>query len=421
MRELRAYLKGPQKPLLALMQDFNLRADPNGVCNGVAAMSALYFLQGKKKLIAEIMKFIYTDVKAANLAERFIKEETLSVLEWNAIAFLEGVELFQQAQFYREVHEKEGINHFNFGELATLFGFTGIAKVATHFNLYSKIQWQHYLQALQVTANAEKKSIAIMVDNHVHCINLCFDVETQLWELTNANQVPLAPATEAIATLIQPSFSALFENGDYLGVVSRIYLYATNPAEVNDFHKRLQQQDGFQKANQKCYLKEKTKLGITLTQLACYSGDEEVLAQCLDAGEAIDQKGPGDFTLAHYAAYNGNPKIMATLIAKGIEVNKACKSGLTPLVIAASYGHAEVITALAPRVNLEEVIAVDRTPLMLAAENGQSAAITALLKAGANLQAKTQNGFTALQIAGLFHHQSAVSSLSNTPTAPRRP
>ena len=55
MHELRAYLKNPQKPIVSLMQALNLRADPNGVCNGVAVMSALYFLKGKQNYIADIL------------------------------------------------------------------------------------------------------------------------------------------------------------------------------------------------------------------------------------------------------------------------------------------------------------------------------------------------------------------------------
>ena len=118
MHELRAYLKGPQKPLISLMQDFNLRADPNGVCDGVAVMSALYFLYGRKTEIANLLKFIYTDKTALTLAERRAKGEALSQVEWNAIAFLDGVELFQQAQYYRDVHQKEGINHFDIEAIA---------------------------------------------------------------------------------------------------------------------------------------------------------------------------------------------------------------------------------------------------------------------------------------------------------------
>ena len=422
MHELRAYLKNPQKPIVSLMQALNLRADPNGVCNGVAVMSALYFLKGKQNYIADILKFIYTDAEVAALTKRYQTHARLSEFEWDVVSFLNGVELFQQAQLYRNVHDQEGVNHFNTEIIAALLGVNDIAKVATHFNVYSRVQWLHYLQALAETAQSEKQSFALVIDNHLHCINLTFDAHKQTWQLTNANEIPLVPPSLDCAAQAQRSFSALFESGEYLGVVSSIYLRTKKAEEITSFQQRLAANQNFKIADEKFFTSTQTKLGVTLMQLACYLGDEVILASCLasEGAKALQQKGPGGFTLAHYAAYSGNPNIMNQLIKAGAPVNEACKNGLTPLLIAAIYGHAKVIATLAPLVNLEQPFAIDRTPLLLAAENGQSAAIATLMQAGANAKVQTQDGFSALQVASLFHYRQAEKVLTEQSMQPAR-
>ena len=81
-------------------------------------------------------------------------------------------------------------------------------------------------------------------------------------------------------------------------------------------------------------------------------------------------------------------------------------------MFAANGGHAAAIAALlAAGAEVEAKMNNGTTALMRAAEGGHAAAIEALLAAGAGVEAKDDKGRTALEIAELCKHEHAARLL----------
>ena len=104
------------------------------------------------------------------------------------------------------------------------------------------------------------------------------------------------------------------------------------------------------------------------------------------------------------AAYAGDLEQVNQLLAAGADVNATDEAGWSALMKAcynAEYkrGFADVVQALIDAgANIEAPIGYGVRPLMLAAGYGETAVVDALLKAGADVLAKNEGGFTALMM-----------------------
>lgn len=147
---------------------------------------------------------------------------------------------------------------------------------------------------------------------------------------------------------------------------------------------------------------------------AAMNGDVAAVRRLLD--EKVDvNAAQGDGTTAlHWAAYTGQTAIAELLLARGADVRATTRLGsLTPLMMAAKNGHAEIVARLldagadagAPNAN-------GTTPLMLAAAAGKADAVTLLLDRGADVNAKdAAHGQTALIFAAASGRLDAVRAL----------
>ncbi|MDR2128952.1 MAG: ankyrin repeat domain-containing protein [Burkholderiaceae bacterium] len=106
---------------------------------------------------------------------------------------------------------------------------------------------------------------------------------------------------------------------------------------------------------------------------------------------------PTDESPLMMAALKGQADIARQLIAKGAAINK---SGWTPLHYAATGGHAELIKLLLKAgADLDARSPNDSTPLMMAARYGSAESVRLLLKAGADPHARNHLGMDALDFA----------------------
>jgi uncharacterized protein len=101
------------------------------------------------------------------------------------------------------------------------------------------------------------------------------------------------------------------------------------------------------------------------------------------------------------AAQQGDREAVRTLLKQAADVNGAQGDGMTALHWAAMKNDAELAKMLLyAGANARAMTRIGNyTPLLLAAKNGQAAVMTPLLAAGADVNATTSNGTTALMLA----------------------
>ena len=149
---------------------------------------------------------------------------------------------------------------------------------------------------------------------------------------------------------------------------------------------------------------------------AVQRGDAAAVRTLLARDANVDERQGDGATALHWAAYLNDVDTTTALIRAGADVHAANDFGVTPLVLAARNGHAEIITQLLaagvdpndPR----QTVNAGETPLMLAARTGQVDAVEVLANAGADIDAQeTWNGQSALMWAAAEGHVPVVESL----------
>jgi ankyrin repeat protein len=113
------------------------------------------------------------------------------------------------------------------------------------------------------------------------------------------------------------------------------------------------------------------------------------------------------------AAQQGDKETVRTLLRQAADVNAAQGDGMTALHWAAMKNDVELArTLLYAGANPRATTRIGSyTPLVLAAKNGNAAVMDPLIKAGADVNAKTSNGTTPLMLAAASGDVAAVSRL----------
>jgi len=134
----------------------------------------------------------------------------------------------------------------------------------------------------------------------------------------------------------------------------------------------------------------KDENGATALHHAAGNGHKEAAELLIAKGADVNAKANAGRTPLHWAAYRGREKVVEVLIAKGAEVNAKAENGNTPLDLA---------------VNNEEVATLLRKhggklgSIHAAARAGNDEAVKEFLAAGADVNAKNNNGLTPLDVA----------------------
>ena len=147
------------------------------------------------------------------------------------------------------------------------------------------------------------------------------------------------------------------------------------------------------------------------------TGDVEAVQQALMSGTNVDIRDEEGSTLLMLAAHAGNLPMVNVLLEAGADVNAHNERGWAPLINAAynaeyKRGFAEVVQALIDAgANIEASIGYGVRPLMLAAGYGETAVVEVLLKAGADVLAQNEGGYTALMMVKQKHYIDVVNLL----------
>ena len=172
-----------------------------------------------------------------------------------------------------------------------------------------------------------------------------------------------------------------------------------------------------------------------LMSAAVFSSDDDVMNNLLENGADVDAQDNEGWTALHYASQRGKFKIVKFLVKQGANPNATDKHGVTPLMLA--YTTTEVTKFLLDHgANVNATDKGDRTALMSAytaeatnflLDHGADIeakdhrdwtplmyavfspveVVKALIKKGANIHAKNDQGKTALQIA-LDHNRHEI-------------
>ena len=158
-----------------------------------------------------------------------------------------------------------------------------------------------------------------------------------------------------------------------------------------------------------------SKLGISPLMLAAMNGHAEVLKLLLDRGGDINAYiETNRNTALTLACFQGRSECVELLLQRGATIEHRAKTGLTPLMEAASGGFADVGRVLIARgadINAPPVPASKDTALTIAADKGHSEFVKILLESGAFIDVKNKKGFSPLWLACHSGHKAVVKIL----------
>lgn len=147
------------------------------------------------------------------------------------------------------------------------------------------------------------------------------------------------------------------------------------------------------------------------------AGDVATLQRILSSGAYANVRDAAGNTLLMLAAQRGDLPMVRALIAAGAEVNAVDAAGWSALPRAVynpalKRGFAEVVQKLIDAgASIEMPIAYGVRPLMLAAGYGETAVVEVLLKAGADVLARNEGGYTALMMVKQKHYVDVINLL----------
>lgn len=134
---------------------------------------------------------------------------------------------------------------------------------------------------------------------------------------------------------------------------------------------------------------------------------------------AVDAERESDgLTPLHFACSAGAALAARALLEGGANVEALGKNGATPLMIAASFGHLEVVKLLVLEYHANPAAShafAGTTALHFAAEMGRGAVISFLCSEGASVSARTSAGGTPLHTAADTNQSSSLDALLAPP------
>jgi ankyrin repeat protein len=181
------------------------------------------------------------------------------------------------------------------------------------------------------------------------------------------------------------------------------------------------------------------RYGVAPLHEASLVADAALIGLLLDAGAEVDAALPEGETPLMLASRTSGVAAVQLLIGRGADVNVVERwQGQTPLMYAAARDRAQVAAALiaagadvnaktplnelperlpAARFNVEFPLGA-MTPVLLAARQGATGALRVLIEAGADLDTRTPEGFSALVLAIHNLHYDAAKVLIDADASP---
>jgi ankyrin repeat protein len=154
--------------------------------------------------------------------------------------------------------------------------------------------------------------------------------------------------------------------------------------------------------------------GYTPLYVGVQNGHGEVVDLLIARGADLEHKNGFGQSYLYKAAENGHVEIARTLIQRGAALNEQDRGRWAPLSVASRHGHARVVELLLAQPEVDVSVACgpnDLTPLMLAAEFGHEDVVRQLIDHGADVNARTKGGETALLLAVQYKQEKTAALL----------
>ena len=155
--------------------------------------------------------------------------------------------------------------------------------------------------------------------------------------------------------------------------------------------------------------------GATPLHRAAHRGNTAVVARLLDTGADVNAVTRHGVTPLALASAGGHAAAVKTLLDAGADPSRGSPEGETPLMAAARTGVVDSVEALLRHGAAADVDAREgwrgQTALMWAAAEGHAAVVAPLAAAGADVDARSDGGFTPLAFAVRAGHGAAVEAL----------
>ena len=145
----------------------------------------------------------------------------------------------------------------------------------------------------------------------------------------------------------------------------------------------------------------RTQDGSTALLWAAHWNDLETADLLINAGADVNTANDLRSTPLSLACTNANAALVQRLLSAGASPNTPIATGETPLITCAGTGNVDAVRALIDRgaeVNAKET-SQSQTALMWAAAERHAEVVKTLIAHGADLQARTKRGFSALHFA----------------------
>ncbi len=153
----------------------------------------------------------------------------------------------------------------------------------------------------------------------------------------------------------------------------------------------------------------------TALHRAAHDGDSAAVGRLLRAGGEVDAATRHGVTPLALASARGHAAVVETLLGGGADPNRASPQGETPLMVASRTGVVDSVTALLRHGAGAGVDAREgwrgQTALMWASAEGHAEVVTPLVAAGADVDARSDGGFTPLAFAVRAGHADTVEAL----------
>lgn len=391
-----------------------LQYDPNddflGVCYGYCMAWIYAVLSGDERifynrlnLIGEYKKDFKQLLEKINSAREKVKNKILLSREEKKIleipAFIETVLLHLSPVSYRNVFNR----YLNQSDIELIFKLAGpsslankelFSEIINHAMVGSKRRLLTYFNNLKCILNKSNSSYPITLGSARHIVAIKYDKKIQSWIYSDINDFSRYPDIKQYYRVLNTEqlVTALFNSlGDGKHLVVNLQFF-TNAKDIT-LEKRLN------KLN-RMYPFTKNQANIydarnnSMLLLACQRNLVDNVKEALKNEDIEVNCTAGMLTPLVMACSNGHVEIIELLLqSKNISINQPSADGWLPLSAACYQGHLQVVKVLVeqPNILINEARATSSTPLGFACANGHLEIVKFLLNQPGVLVNKANN------------------------------